>query len=65
MQARQKYFTPLGFFSKAADNYAQNHQTADGQIAATLELLILTGFAPAPNQQQPSPRGSGKQPMVF
>jgi SAM-dependent methyltransferase len=32
----------------------------DGRVPATLRLAILTGWAPAPTQQQPLARGSGQ-----
>ncbi|MCQ4159542.1 methyltransferase domain-containing protein [Roseomonas sp. GC11] len=33
---------------------------ADGTLPATLEVLTLTGWAPAPDQPKPAPRGSGQ-----
>jgi SAM-dependent methyltransferase len=35
----------------------------DGRVAATLRLAVLTGWAPAPTQPQPLPRGSGQMPL--
>jgi SAM-dependent methyltransferase len=32
----------------------------DGRVAATLRLAMLTGWAPAPSQPKPAPRGSGQ-----
>lgn len=32
----------------------------DGRIPATVELVTMTGWAPAPTQQQPAKRGSGQ-----
>jgi len=32
----------------------------DGRVPATLRLAMLTGWAPAPGQPQPLPRGSGR-----
>jgi NADH dehydrogenase [ubiquinone] 1 alpha subcomplex assembly factor 5 len=34
--------------------------TADGRVPATLRLAMLTGWAPAPSQPKPLPRGSGQ-----
>jgi SAM-dependent methyltransferase len=35
----------------------------DGRVRATLRLAVLTGWAPAPTQRAPAPRGSGKVPL--
>lgn len=33
---------------------------ADGRVAARLDVVTLTGWAPAPQQQRPLPRGTGQ-----
>lgn len=38
--------------------YAERHSDAEGRMAAEFEILTLTGWAPAPDQPQPKPRGS-------
>jgi NADH dehydrogenase [ubiquinone] 1 alpha subcomplex assembly factor 5 len=53
-------FTPRGFFMDAASRYATQFSDAENQIIATAELVTLTGWKPAANQQQPARRGSGK-----
>jgi SAM-dependent methyltransferase len=45
---------------RAAQLYAERFSGADGKIAATFEILTLTGWAPHERQQKPLPRGSGK-----
>ena len=43
----------------AAEYYAANFARDDGNLSATMELVTLTGWKPAPTQQQPARRGSG------
>lgn len=57
---RRKNFTPRGFFVQAAERYAAQHNDGEGRIQATAEIITLTAWKPAPNQQQPAKRGSGK-----
>jgi SAM-dependent methyltransferase len=40
--------------------YAERHGRADGRIAASFEILTLTGWAPHPDQQKPLRPGSAK-----
>ena len=60
LAARKKYFTPRGFFVQAAERYAAQHGDGEGRIIATAEIITLTAWKPAPTQQQPARRGSGK-----
>jgi len=64
LNGRRPQFTPLGFFAEAADVYTSRYSDSDGRIAATLELLTLTAWAPHTNQQQPLSPGSGKISLV-
>lgn len=57
---RRKNFTPRRFFVQAAERYAAQHGDGEGRIRATAEIITLTAWKPAPNQQQPAKRGSGK-----
>jgi SAM-dependent methyltransferase len=50
--------------SRASDHYFQRFGTADGRIAATFEIITLTGWAPHPDQQQPLAPGSAKVPLA-
>lgn len=58
LDARLRRPTPKAVFAKAAALYAANFATADGRLAATLDLITLTGWAPGPGQQQPLRPGS-------
>jgi SAM-dependent methyltransferase len=46
--------------TRAFDLYVERHAGADGRVAATFEILTLTGWAPHPDQPQPLRRGSAK-----
>lgn len=60
LHARPRHFTPSSLFVQAATRYAAQHNDAEGRIIATAEVLLLTAWKPAANQQQPAKRGSGK-----
>ncbi|ONG45451.1 methyltransferase [Pseudoroseomonas deserti] len=55
--ARDPRIPPRAFFPMAL---AALTPGADGTIAAPLEMLTLTGWAPGPNQPKAAPRGSGQ-----
>lgn len=63
MAARSKHCTPRTLFAAAEAHYAAQHSDAEGRRVATLDLLTLTGWKPAPNQQQPLARGSAKHSL--
>lgn len=44
--------------------YSRLHPREDGRIPLTIEVLYLHGWQPAPTQQQPAKRGSGKFSLV-
>lgn len=60
LTGRRRNFTPRGFFVAAAERYAAQHKDGEGRMIATAEIITLTAWKPAPNQQQPAKRGSGK-----
>ena len=60
LHGQVQHFTPRGFFLDAAKYYADHYSDAEGQLTATMELVTLTGWKPAANQQQPAKRGSGQ-----
>jgi SAM-dependent methyltransferase len=57
LAARPRHFARRAVFARAAALYARHHADGDG-IAATFELIFLSGWAPAPGQQQPLRPGS-------
>ena len=58
LAARLRRPTRRGVFDKAAQIYAQTFGLADGTVAATFEIICLTGWAPHPDQQKPLRPGS-------
>ena len=64
MHARRR--TPLRreTLMRACEIYAANFATPEGRIRATFEIVFLTGWAPAPNQQKPLPPGSAKMRLA-
>jgi SAM-dependent methyltransferase len=52
--------TPLSaaFWNQAATRHAERFAAADGRIPATLNIIWLSGWAPAPSQRKPLKPGS-------
>ncbi len=48
----------------AADVYSSNYTKASGRIAATFEIVFLTGWAPSDDQQKPLRPGSAQQKLA-
>ena len=57
---RQKAFTSRKMLFRACTLYKNRYGDEVGRIPATFEIITLTGWAPAPNQQNPAKRGSGQ-----
>lgn len=55
-----KHSTGCSLMMQAVDHYLRNYSMEDGRIAATFELVTLTGWKPHASQQQPAKRGSGQ-----
>ncbi len=60
LQARLRRFTGRSVLTEAARIYVDSYSTPDGRLAATAELVVLTGWAPHESQQQPLRPGSAK-----
>lgn len=60
LSARLRRFTRRAVLAEAARIYASSYSTAEGRLAATAELVVLTGWAPHDSQQQPLQPGSAK-----
>ncbi len=58
LAGRLRGFTRRDVFLRAAEIYAARFGRGDGRIAATFEVIVLTGWAPGPGQQQPLRPGS-------
>lgn len=59
LSQQRKNFTNRGFMGRVREIYAEKFSADDG-VLATFEIITLTGWRPAPNQQQPLKRGSGE-----
>ncbi|MEP1353876.1 MAG: methyltransferase domain-containing protein [Tateyamaria sp.] len=60
LQTRLRYPTRRAILETAAKLYADNFAHPDGGIAATFELIVLTGWAPDDSQPKPLPPGSAQ-----
>jgi SAM-dependent methyltransferase len=58
MAARRKMPLPRGTLERAEEIYRMRHATPGGKIAASFEIVYLTGWAPDPSQQKPLAPGS-------
>jgi NADH dehydrogenase [ubiquinone] 1 alpha subcomplex assembly factor 5 len=59
-RTRCKAFTRRDTLARAAAIYEERFAGEDGRIPATFEIIMLTGWAPSPDQPQPLARGSGQ-----
>jgi SAM-dependent methyltransferase len=64
LHSRSRRTAPRALFPEAARLYAETYQAGDGRIAATFELIFLTGWAPDENQQRPLRPGSAVQRLA-
>ncbi|MEK9677580.1 MAG: methyltransferase domain-containing protein [Rhodospirillaceae bacterium] len=58
--SRRKSFTRRDTIARAAAIYGERFAGEDGRMLATFEIIMLTGWAPSPDQPQPLARGSGQ-----
>lgn len=57
---RSKKTMTKKLFNEISKHYFDNFSNSDGKIISTFELIFLTGWAPASNQQKPLMPGSAK-----
>jgi hypothetical protein len=50
--------------ARACAIYAERFGAPDGRVAASFEIITLTGWAPHPDQQQPLRPGSAKMRLA-
>jgi SAM-dependent methyltransferase len=60
LMGRLRGFMRRSVLAEAARIYESSYSTAAGRLAATAELVVLTGWAPHDSQQQPLRPGSAK-----
>jgi len=53
-----------GTLERAEEIYRERHSTPEGKIAASFEIVYLTGWAPHASQQKPLAPGSAKQRLA-
>ncbi|WP_428247977.1 methyltransferase domain-containing protein [Ferrovibrio sp.] len=58
LRDRRRGFTRRATLLRMAEIYAERFSGPDGRLTATFEVVMLTGWRPAPNQQQPLKPGS-------
>lgn len=56
--ARDRRTPPRAFFAEMAAHYAAHFPAAAGRVAATFDIVYLTGWAPSETQQKPLRPGS-------
>lgn len=64
MAARRRQPLPRGTLERAEEMYRERYGTAEGEIAASFEIVYLTGWAPHMSQQKPLAPGSAKQRLA-
>lgn len=64
LHSRSRRITPRALFPEAARIYAESYSVPEGRIAATFELIFLTGWAPDEGQQKPLRPGSAAQRLA-
>ena len=60
LSGRRRTPPPRDLFQLTERIYHEKFSTEDGRLAATFEIVTLTGWAPAPDQPQPLRPGSAK-----
>jgi len=57
---RHRGAMPRGVLARACEIYAESHALPDGRVPASVEIVYLTGWAPAEGQPRPLRPGSAK-----
>ncbi|MEM7499214.1 MAG: methyltransferase domain-containing protein [Pseudomonadota bacterium] len=60
LAGRPRHFTRRAVLARAAEIYGETHRLADGRVGAEIELVYLTGWAPAAGQPKPLRPGSAR-----
>jgi len=60
LSQRPRQPTRRSVLLRAAELYQAHYGTEDGRIPATYDMIVLTGWAPAPDQPRPLRPGSAK-----
>ncbi len=55
---RPRHFTPRRVLLRAVELYAETFTGTDGRVAATFDMVCLTGWSPGPDQPKPLRPGS-------
>ncbi len=66
LAARPRHLTRRKVMMRAAEHYQQDYPDPENpdRIIATFDMIYLTGWAPAANQQKPLRPGSAKMPLA-
>ena len=64
LRERRGGVLPRAVLARAMEVYADRHTDPDGRIRATVELVTLTGWAPAETQQKPLQPGSARMRLA-
>lgn len=64
LHARLRHPTRRAVMAQAAALYQDHHATPGGRVAATFDLIFLTGWAPHDSQQKPLRPGSAKMRLA-
>jgi SAM-dependent methyltransferase len=60
LATRDRTILTKTYFATLEKNYVKHHSNEEGKLAATFEILWLTGWAPHESQQKPLKPGSAK-----
>ncbi|MGH6936328.1 MAG: methyltransferase domain-containing protein [Methylocella sp.] len=64
LMARLRKPSTRGFFSRAANIYAERYAEQGGRVRATFEMIFVSGWAPHESQQKPLAPGSAKMRLA-